>query len=154
MQQKNKFQKQQKREKKMNVNINFPIMFDPSFEDYEAGLELLGMNEVYGKFAIPVFAYRSDIMPNLANDIKAKRSTIIVGHVNSFTLPEDVALDPSISVNVFGINAEEISAIENALVLPVFRKTQNGLAVVKFVITTAERVKEDAERRAKFAAKK
>ena len=147
---KNQNQKQ-KFEKKMNVTKEFPVMFDPNFNDYEAGLELLQMNEVYTKFAIPVFAYRSDVMG--ATDPKSKKTTIIVGHVVNFTLPEDVNVEPSIAVNVYGINAEAIDAIENALVLPVFKKTQNGLAVVKFVITTAARINEDVERRNKFAKK-
>lgn len=134
-----------KREKKMNVDMDFNVVFDPRFEDIEGGLALLCMNDVYEKFGIPVFAYRADVMA----DSKFKKTTIIVGHVNKFELPEDASIEPFMNVNVYGINAEAISALEDKVVMPVFRQVNGKLSVVKFVITTNARIAEDVEQRAK-----
>lgn len=142
MKQQRNFKEAPKKERKLNVDMIIPVAFDPEFEDFEPALELLGKNDVYEQFAIPVFAYRTDVM----NDPKAKRTnTIIVGHINKFELPENE--DPIMSVNVYGINADAVTALvgENGgVLLPVFRKRNDKYVIVKFIITTVARIEEEA----------
>ena len=134
----------QKKERKQNVDMIIHAALEGKDEEIANKRELLAKNDVYEQFAIPVFAYRADM---IEGSDAAKKSTIIVGHINKYVFEEE---KDNFDVNVFGINAAAVEALikeQDAVVLPVFRKHDDVLCVVKFVITTPKRIAADKEAR-------